>query len=169
MARRRKLTFLAILAQRKLKEQLVLKSPTALLLLETLTGTEVDRLRVTLTIPSLQKVEDDGDIVGHSVQIKIQIQYDGGGFNDVVTDTISGKSSNRYQRDYMITLSSSTNVQVRMVRVSADETSSKITSTTIFQSFTEIIDEKFSYPNSALVALCVLTRVSSAAFRAVSI
>jgi len=119
----------------------------------TVTGTEVDRLRVTLTIPSLQKVEDDGDIVGHSVQIKIQIQYDGGGFNDVVTDTISGKSSNRYQRDYMITLSSSTNVQVRMVRVSADETSSKIASTTIFQSFTEIIDEKFSYPNSALVAL----------------
>ena len=116
-------------------------------------GTQVDRLRVTLTIPSLQKVEEDGDIVGHSVQIKIQIQYDGGGFNDVVTDTISGKSSNRYQRDYMITLSSSTNVQVRMVRVSADETSNKRASTTIFQSFTEIIDEKLSYPNSALVAL----------------
>ena len=52
----------------------------------------------------------------------------------------------------MITLSSSTNVQVRMVRVSADETSQK-SSTTIFQSFTEIIDEKLSYPNSALVAL----------------
>lgn len=116
-------------------------------------GTNVDRLRVTLTIPALQKVEDDGDIVGHSVQIKIQIQYDGGGFNDVVTDTISGKSSNRYQRDYMITLTSSTNVQVRMVRVSADETSQKKASTTIFQSFTEIIDEKLSYPNSALVAL----------------
>ena len=116
-------------------------------------GTEVDRLRVTLTIPSLQKVEDDGDIVGHSVQIKIQIQYDGGGFNDVVTDTISGKSSNRYQRDYMITLTSSTNVQIRMVRVSADETSQKRASSTIFQSFTEIIDEKLSYPNSALIAL----------------
>ena len=53
----------------------------------------------------------------------------------------------------MITLTSSTNVQVRMVRVSADETSQKIASTTIFQSFTEIIDEKFSYPNSALVGL----------------
>jgi hypothetical protein len=119
-------------------------------------GTNVDRLRVTLTIPSLQKIEDDGDIVGHSVEIKIQISYDGGTFSDVLpggSDTISGKSSNRYQRDYMITLSSSTNVQVRMVRVSADETSSKIGSTTIFQSFTEIIDEKFSYPNSALVAL----------------
>ena len=116
-------------------------------------GTGVDRLRVTLTIPALQRVENDGDIVGHSVQIKIQIQYDGGGFNDVVTDTISGKSSNRYQRDYMITLSSSTNVQVRMVRVSADDSSNKIASRTIFQSFTELIDEKLSYPNSALVAL----------------
>ena len=116
-------------------------------------GSNVDRLRVTLTIPALQKVENDGDIVGHSVQIKIQIQYDSGGFNDVVTDTISGKSSNRYQRDYMITLSSSTNVQVRMVRVSADETSQKKASTTIFQSFTEIVDEKFSYPNSALIGL----------------
>ncbi len=116
-------------------------------------ASEVDRLRVTLTIPGLQKIEDDGDIVGHSVQIKIQIQYDGGGFNDVITDTISGKSSNRYQRDYMVSLTSSTNVQVRMVRVSADETSSKIASTTVFQSYTEIIEEKFSYPNSALVAL----------------
>ncbi len=101
----------------------------------------------------MQKVEDDGDIVGHSVQIKIQIQYNGGGFNDVITDTISGKSSNRYQRDYMVNLTSSTNVQVRMVRVSADETSQKRASSTIFQSYTEIIEEKFSYPNSALVAL----------------
>jgi len=116
-------------------------------------GTGVDRLRVTVTIPSLQVIEEDGDIVGHSVQIKIQIQYDGGGFNDVINDTISGKSSNRYQRDYMINLTSSTNVQVRMIRVSADETSSKKASTTIFQSYTEIIDEKLSYPNSALVAL----------------
>lgn len=116
-------------------------------------ASEVDRLRITLTIPGLQKVEDDGDIVGHSVQIKIQIQYDGGGFNDVIADTISGKSSNRYQRDYMVNLISSTNVQVRMVRVSADETSQKRASTTVFQSYTEIIEEKFSYPNSALVAL----------------
>ena len=119
-------------------------------------GQNVDRLRVTLTLQSLQKIEDDGDIVGHSVEIKIQINYNGGGFNDVDlkgAGTITGKSSNRYQRDYMITLSSSTNVQVRMLRVSKDETSSKIASTTIFQSFTEIVDEKFSYPNSALVAL----------------
>jgi predicted phage tail protein len=118
-----------------------------------ITDTTVDRLRVTLTIPSLQVLEDDGDIVGHSVRIKIQIQYNGGGYNDVIDDTISGKSSNRYQRDYLINLTGSFPIDVRMVRVSADETSTKRASTTIFQSFTEIIDDKFRYPNSALVGL----------------
>ena len=118
-----------------------------------ITDTDVDRLRVTLTVPSLQILEDDGDVVGHSVNIKIQIQYNGGGYNDVINDTISGKSSNRYQRDYLIDFTGSHPVDVRMVRVSADETSQKRASTTIFQSFTEIIDDKFRYPNSALVAL----------------
>ena len=118
-----------------------------------ITDSNVDRLRVTLTIPALQILEDDGDIVGHSVSIKIQIQYNGGGYNDVINDTISGKSSNRYQRDYLVNLTGSFPVDVRVVRVSADETSQKRASSTIFQSFTEIIDEKFRYPNSALVGL----------------
>jgi predicted phage tail protein len=118
-----------------------------------ITDTDVDRLRVTVTIPSLQVLEDDGDIVGHKVKIKFEIQYNGGGYNPVITDTISGKSSNRYQRDYLIDLTGSHPVDVRMVRVSEDETSQKRANRTIFQSFTEIIDDKFRYPNSALVGL----------------
>lgn len=118
-----------------------------------ITNTTIDRVRVTLTIPALRIIEDDGDIVGHSVAIKIQIQYNGGGFNDIISDTISGKSSAKYQRDYMITLSGAFPVDIRMVRVSGDETSTRRSSSTFFQSFTEIIDEKFRYPNSALVGL----------------
>ena len=118
-----------------------------------ITDTDVDRVRVTLTVPSLRIVEDDGDITGHSVSIKIQIQYNGGGFNDVVSDTIAGKSSAKYQRDYMIALSGAFPVDIRMVRVSADETSTRRASSTFFQAYTEIIDEKFRYPNSALVGL----------------
>ena len=118
-----------------------------------ITDTDVDRVRVTLTIPSLRIVEDDGDITGHSVSIKIQVQYNGGGFNDVISDTISGKSSARYQRDYMIALSGAFPVDIRMVRVSANETSTRRASSTFFQAYTEIIDEKFRYPNTALVGL----------------
>ena len=119
----------------------------------TITNSEIDRIRLTISLPSLQEVTDKGDILGHSVQIKIQIQYDGGGYNDVVSDTISGKSSSRYQRDYLVPLTGSFPVDVRVVRVSADETSSKKVSSTFFTSFTEIQTEKLAYPNSALVGL----------------
>ena len=119
----------------------------------TITDTDVDRVRVTLTIPSLQRIEDDGDIVGHRVSISIQVQYDGGGFNSVIEDTIRGKSRSRYQRDYLVTLNGDFPVDIRVNRTSDDETSNTRSSTTIFQSFTEIIDERFRYPNSALVGL----------------
>ncbi len=120
----------------------------------TINDTTVDRVRITLTIPALQKIEEDGDIKGSKVTIQIQIAYDGGGFNTVINDTISGKSSNRYQRDYLINLSSFTSsASIKFIRVSDDETSSKRASSTIFQSYTEIIDDKFRYPNSAIVGL----------------
>ena len=118
-----------------------------------ITNTNVDLVRVTLTIPSLRIIEDDGDIVGNSVSIKIQVQYNGGGFTDVISDTISGKSSARYQRDYMVTLDGAFPVDIRMVRVSADETSTRRSSSTFFQSYTEVINRKFRYPNSAVIGL----------------
>ena len=119
----------------------------------TIADTDVDRVRVTLNIPALQVITNEGDVVGHSVSIKIQIQYNNGGYNDIISDTISGKSSNRYQRDYLIDFTGSHPVDIRVVRVSGDETSQKRQNKTIFGSFTEIIDDKFRYPNSALVAL----------------
>ena len=61
-----------------------------------ITDTEVDRVRVTVTIPSLQKIEDDGDIVGNEVKFRFELQYNGGGFNIVLEDTVKGKSSSNY-------------------------------------------------------------------------
>ena len=69
---------------------------------------------------SLQKIEDDGDIVGTSVSISIQVQYDGGGYNTVRTDTISGKSSGSYQRDYVFALTGSFPVDIKVLRNTAD-------------------------------------------------
>ena len=119
----------------------------------TITDSDVDRVRVTLQVPSLQIIEDDGDIVGHSVQVRIQVQYNAGGYTTVVDDTISGKTSNRYQRDYMIPLSGAFPVDIKVIRVSADESSTKRQNLTYWFSYTEIIDEKLRYPNSALCYL----------------
>ena len=118
-----------------------------------ITTSTTDRVRVTIKIPILRKVEEDGDIVGNSVQIRIDVQYNGGGYNAVKTDTISGKSSNLYLRDYVFPLTGSFPVDVRVVRVSADDPNTRHSSQTWWQSYTKIIDEKFRYPNTALAYL----------------
>ncbi|ADD94748.1 phage related protein tail component-like protein [uncultured phage MedDCM-OCT-S09-C299] len=128
-----------------------------------ITDSDVDRIRVTIQIPSLQQIEDDGDIVGTSVSISIQVQYNGGGYSTVKTDTISGKSSGSYQRDYLLTLTGSFPVDIKVVRNTADNGSTKLANTTNWQSFTSIIDAKLAYPNSALVGL----RLGSSQFNSI--
>ena len=118
-----------------------------------ISDTTTDRVRVTLSLPSLQKIEDDGDIVGNSVHLRIQLQYNGGGFNTVKDCHFNGKSSNAYQRDYMINLTGAFPVDVKVLRVTADNQTSKNQTVTNWASYTEIIDDKFRYPNSALCYL----------------
>ena len=123
----------------------------------TITDSNVDRVRVTLSMPALQKVENDGDIGGHEVEIAVQVQYNSGGFGTVINASnggvIRGKSSSLYQRDFLIPLNGDFPVDIRFKRISDDETIVDRSSSTFFQSYTEIIDDKFSYPNSALVGL----------------
>jgi len=121
-----------------------------------ITDTTTDRVRVTLSLPALQKVEDDGDIVGNSVHARIQIQYNGGGYNTVHECNFNGKSSNAYQRDYMIMLDKKNGafpVDIKVLRVTSDNSTSRIATKTFWSSYTEIIDDKFKYPNSALCYL----------------
>ncbi len=118
-----------------------------------ITNSNTNRVRVTLRIPSFRKIEDDGDIIGQEVTIKIEVQYNGGGYNLVKQDTIKGKSSNVYLRDYLFNLSGAFPVDIKLTRVSPDDAGSKEESQTWWASYTEIVDEKLSYPNSALMYL----------------
>ena len=118
-----------------------------------ITDTDVDRARVTINVPALQKITDDGDILGHSVSLRIDIQYNGGGFNTYLSDTISGKSSSLYQRDYLIEINGSFPVDIRVIRTTDNESSSKRTNDIFWSAYTEIQDDKLRYPNSALMGL----------------
>jgi predicted phage tail protein len=119
----------------------------------TITDVDVDRVRVTVQMPACRTIQTNGDITGNSVDIEIQVQYNGGGFTTIIADTISGKTTNSYQRDYMLTLSGAFPIDIRLKRVSADAISARSQNKTYFYSYTEIIDEKLRYPNSALAFL----------------
>jgi predicted phage tail protein len=118
-----------------------------------ISDSDVDRARITVQVPALQIIEDDGDIIGHTVSIRCRVQYNGGGYTTIFEDTISGKTTNSYQRDYIVNLTGAFPVDIRLERISADETSARRQNRTFWFSYTEIIDEKFRYPNSALVGL----------------
>ncbi len=130
----------------------------------TISDTNVDAIKVTLTWPQLQKVTDQGDILGSTVDYKIQIQYQSGGYSDIITPDnggkVSGRSADAYQKDHRITIDTTkkTNnqafpVDIRVVRVTANSTDSNLRDEFQFTSFSEIIDNKSPYLNSAYAHL----------------
>ena len=120
------------------------------------TSDSVDSVRVILKIPALQNIEDDGDIVGTSVQIKIQMSVDGGDFTDKITDTIQGRTGDMYKRDYDISLPStfSTEVKIRVIRTTDNAAGGgRLSNQTWWDSYVRITYTNNTYPNSALAGL----------------
>ena len=129
----------------------------------TITDVDVDAVRVTISIPALQKINNTtGDTLGTSVQLTIAVQYAGGGFATsgagFITDTITGRTGDEYRKDYIIELtrpSPSAVVDIKVTRITADSTDTLLSNDIIFSSYTEIVYAKLTYPNSALIGLRV--------------
>ena len=118
-----------------------------------ITNTNVDAVNVTITFPQMQEAKDNGDLLGSSVTLQIQVQYNGGGFSTLITDTITGRTADAYQRDYRINLTGAFPVDIRVVRVTADSTTSSLINSFNWTSFGEIIDDASTYANSAYTSL----------------
>ena len=118
-----------------------------------ITNTDVNAVRVTVAFPRLEKYESNGDINGAEVSLSIQIQHNSGGYTTAITDTVKGRSSSTYLRDYRVTLTGAYPVDVRVVRNTADSTDAKLHNLFQWTTYTEIIDEQRAYPNTAHVAL----------------
>ena len=125
----------------------------------TITDVDVDAVRVTIAIPSLQKIDNtNGDTSGSSVQLQIAIQYQGGGYTTKIDDTISGRTADEYRKDYLIQLARpnpSDIVDIKVTRITDDSTDTLLANAFNWSSYTEIIDAKLTYANSALVGLRV--------------
>jgi predicted phage tail protein len=117
-----------------------------------ITDSNVDAVRVSIAIPRLEASNEQGDVLGTSVTVRIQLQYNGGGYTTVKEDTISGRTADKYERDYLIDISGTFPVDVRVVRVSADSSATDV-NPTIWTAYTELIYQKLRYPNSALAAI----------------
>ena len=123
-----------------------------------ITDPTVDAVSLTITVPSLQSLSDKGDIFGTQVELEIAVQYSGGSYSTVVSGnagTITGRTPDTYQRDYLINLSGAFPVNIKVTRITADSASSKLANEIQFNSYVEIKYDQRTYPNSALVGLKV--------------
>ena len=123
-----------------------------------ITDSDVDAVSIQITVPQLQKFSDEGDIFGTSIELQIAVQYSGGGYQTVVSGndgTIAGRTPDAYVRDYLVNLSGAFPVNIKVTRVTANSSSSKLVDAFQFNNYVEIKYDKRSYPNSALVGLKV--------------
>ena len=125
----------------------------------TITDVDVDAVRVTIALPSLQQINNTtGDTYGASVRLQIAVQYQGGGYTTKIDDTISGRTADEYRKDYLIELvrpNPSDIVDIKVTRITDDSTTSLLANSFNWNSYTEIIWAKLAYPNSALVGIRV--------------
>jgi len=125
----------------------------------TITDTDVERCRVIINHPALQSTNvDNGDIQATSVRYQISLSANGGPYNVVTDQTVSGKSNSQFQRAYEFDLTGTGPWSVRVTRITQDSNSAYLQNSIQWQSYTEIIDEKFAYPNTALVGVKVDAR-----------
>jgi len=137
------------------------RSPTAVAVTVTtsasvtrqITNTDVDAVIVTLTWPQIQVAEDDGDVRGDTVEYKIQVQYNSGGYSDIISTSVSGRTADAYARDHRINITGSFPVDIRVVRITADSTDASRINAFQFTSIQEVIDNSSTYDNSAYAAL----------------
>ena len=118
-----------------------------------ITNSNVDAVNVTITFPQIQKATTEGDLLGSTVQLKISVQYNSGGFTDVITDTITGRTADAYQRDYRVNLTGAFPVDIRVTRITAASSDSSLIDAFQWTSFGEIIDDANTYPNSAYASI----------------
>ena len=109
---------------------------------------DVTRLRITCGVSALFSQNDNGDTEGTSVSLEILIN----GLTRAVKN-ISGKSSSRFYRSYIIDNLPPKPFTITIKRLTADSKSQRLQNGTHWVSYTEIIDTKLSYPNMALIGI----------------
>ncbi|HHK8990727.1 TPA: host specificity protein J, partial [Escherichia coli] len=120
----------------------------------TITSANIDRLRVTFGVQSLVQTTSQGDRNPASVRLLIQLQRNGNWVTEKDV-TINGKTTSQYLTSVILDNLPPRPFNIRLVRETADSTTDQLQNRTLWSSYTEIINVKQCYPNTAIVGLQV--------------
>ncbi|HFG4486329.1 TipJ family phage tail tip protein [Acinetobacter baumannii] len=116
---------------------------------------DLDAVRVRLKWGPLRSQNaTNGDVSGLTIEYAIDIQTDGGSWNEVLKTKISDKTSANYERAHRIDLpKADTGWILRIRRITPNSTSEYVSDKMYVEAVTEVVDAKLRYPNTALLGL----------------
>ena len=120
----------------------------------TITSANIDRLRFTFGVQALVETTSKGDRNPSEVRLLVQIQRNGGWVTEKDI-TIKGKTTSQYLASVVVGNLPPRPFSIRMRRMTPDSTTDQLQNKTLWSSYTEIIDVKQCYPNTALVGVQV--------------
>ncbi|MDV3412460.1 host specificity protein J [Salmonella enterica] len=120
----------------------------------TITAKTLDRLRFTFGVQSLVSTSTKGDRNPTSIQMLIQFRRDGlwRTERDII---ITGKTTTQFLASVVIDDLPPRPFEVRMLRITDDSTTDLLQNKTVWSGYTEIIDVKQRYPNTAVIGVKV--------------
>ena len=132
-----------------------------------ITDTSVDAVRVLITIPTLQKINNkNGDTLGTSVRLKIAVKYtnittgSSTAYDEVIDDTIKGRTADAYNRQYEIRfkkdageIGENSTYTVKVTRVTDDSNDSLLSNAFTWSNYTAVKFNPQTYPNSAVIGV----------------
>lgn len=121
----------------------------------TITDSLTDELICSISIPALTKTNSKtGALEGNWVSFEWQVKgASDATWTTVAYDSVQEKFTSTNVFDYFVDISGRTfPVSVRLKRITQDSTTVSDQRSTFFASYTTIINKKFSYPGSALIA-----------------
>ena len=117
-----------------------------------ISNTQLSAVRVRFAWPALQSVDASGNINGYRIEYKVELATDGGAYQQVLSEAVDGKTTSLYERTRRIDLpKATTGWLMRITRITVNQNNNKISDTMQIAGFTEVIDAKIRYPNTALL------------------
>lgn len=134
-------------------------------LVRSFSNRNLSAVRVTLGVNGLSKANtSNADIEGYKISYAIDLQTNGGAWQEVLSASFIGKTTSQYRRTHRIDLpAGASSWSVRVRRLTPNANSGTTADITVIDSVTEVIDGKLRYPMSALVGI----QVDASQFRSI--
>lgn len=119
---------------------------------QSLTNLQLSAARIRLATPRLASQDADNNINGYRIEYAVDVATDGGAYQEVLVGAMDGKTTTHYERSLRIDLPTATSGWlIRVRRITPNQNTDKIADSLFIAGYTQVIDAKLRYPNTALL------------------